>query len=264
MSDDRFVLPERESAPALYARFWARAFAFLVDFFIFCIPAYLFLKVLRLTWAHLPAFAVLFVLAALFYNVPFESSALQATPGKWLFGLQVTDLAGERIHVQRATIRYLAKFLSALILGMGFQMMMSSKRRQTLHDRLAGTYVVQKNRLLALKEARELKVSEKLVSVMRGLLVTLMLTGATLVSVYVMQFPSSHTRLLQSFCETLPMDMNRSQLSAYANGHGYKIGESKGDTAQLWLYQPDAPGAGRCVVQFKNGKLSEAVYKSAD
>jgi len=264
MAEDRFVLPEHDAAPALYARFWTRAAAFLVDFFIFCIPAFVFLKALHLTWADFPAFAVLFVLAALFYNVPFESSALQATPGKWLFGMQVTDLAGERIHVQQATIRYLGKFLSAPILGMGFQMMQSSKRRQTLHDRLAGTCVVQQNRLLALKAGRELKVSEKLVSVMRGLFVILVLIGVSLVSVYVMHLPPSRARQLQSFCETLPMGMNQTQIREYVQGHGYEIEESKGEPAQVGIYRSDAPAAGRCTVEFKDGKAGRGVYKAGD
>lgn len=261
MLDERFSLPEHDAAPALYARFWTRASAFLVDFLIFSIPAFLFVNTLHLGSTDFPAFAVLFVLAAMFYCVPFESSRLQATPGKWLFGLQVTDIAGERITVPQATIRYLGKLLSALILGMGFQMMESSQRRQTLHDRLAGTCVVQKLRLLALREGRKLKVSEKLVSVTRGLLVIVVLIGAVLVSAYVMHLPASPARLLQSFCGTLPMEMNQAALRNYVQAHDYRIEDSKGEPAQVVFHESNAPAAGRCIVEFKDGRANLAVYK---
>jgi uncharacterized RDD family membrane protein YckC len=76
------------------------------------------------------------------YYVVFHASAWQATPGKRAFGIKVTDLAGARIGYGRSTIRYLASFLSALPLMAGYLMVPFTRKRQALHDFLAGTLVV--------------------------------------------------------------------------------------------------------------------------
>ncbi len=77
----------------------------------------------------------------LFYSL-FESSSWQATPGKKLLQLKVTDLYGNRIGFGKATGRYFAKLLSGLILGIGFIMVAFTEKKQGLHDMMAGTLVV--------------------------------------------------------------------------------------------------------------------------
>jgi len=76
------------------------------------------------------------------YSALMESSAKQATLGKMALGIRVTDLDGNRIGFGKATGRYFAKILSALILGIGFLMVAFTERKQGLHDMLAGTLVV--------------------------------------------------------------------------------------------------------------------------
>ena len=76
------------------------------------------------------------------YFALMESSARQATLGKMALGIRVTDLDGNRIGFGKATGRYFAKILSALILFIGFLMVAFTQRKQGLHDILAGTLVV--------------------------------------------------------------------------------------------------------------------------
>lgn len=75
------------------------------------------------------------------YFAGLESSSMQATLGKKALGLVVTDLNGHRISFLRALGRYAAKFLSAVILFIGFIMVAFTERKQGLHDLLAGTQV---------------------------------------------------------------------------------------------------------------------------
>jgi uncharacterized RDD family membrane protein YckC len=75
------------------------------------------------------------------YCALMESSSYQATLGKMIFGMKVTDLYGNRISFARATGRHFAKILSGLILCIGFIMVGLSERKQGLHDLLAGTLV---------------------------------------------------------------------------------------------------------------------------
>ena len=71
-----------------------------------------------------------------------ESSAWQATVGKLALGIRVTDLQGARIGFPRALGRYLAKYISAIILCIGFIMVAFTRRKQGLHDLIAGTLVL--------------------------------------------------------------------------------------------------------------------------
>jgi uncharacterized RDD family membrane protein YckC len=73
-----------------------------------------------------------------------ESSTWQATLGKRLLGLRVTDLNGGRIGFGRATGRFFGKILSGMILNVGFIMAGFTEKKQALHDMLASTLVVRK------------------------------------------------------------------------------------------------------------------------
>ncbi len=70
-----------------------------------------------------------------------ESSPLQATLGKRLLGIYVTDGDGERLTFVRATIRYFSKYLSSIFM-IGFIMAAFTKNKQGLHDLIADTLVV--------------------------------------------------------------------------------------------------------------------------
>lgn len=80
----------------------------------------------------------------LWFTIP-ESSKWQATIGKKIVGLKVTDENGERIGFGKANGRYWSKILSALILFVGFLMVAFTAKKQGLHDKIAGTLVVKEN-----------------------------------------------------------------------------------------------------------------------
>lgn len=85
-------------------------------------------------------------IAKLVYHVNMESSDKQATYGKQLLGIKVTDLYGARINRSRAITRNLAKILSTIILCAGYLMNFFNKKQQCLHDMVADTLVI-KDRL---------------------------------------------------------------------------------------------------------------------
>ena len=76
----------------------------------------------------------------------FESSPWQATIGKRLCRLYVADVSGARISIVRAFIRHISKLLSLLPLGFGFMMIGITLRNQCLHDKIAGTVVLKKQK----------------------------------------------------------------------------------------------------------------------
>lgn len=84
-----------------------------------------------------------FVLSWLYY-VYMESSATQATLGKIMMGIKVTDTEGNKISFGKATVRFFSKILSGLILGIGYFMAGFTEKKQALHDIIAGTLVIMK------------------------------------------------------------------------------------------------------------------------
>jgi uncharacterized RDD family membrane protein YckC/Tfp pilus assembly major pilin PilA len=130
-----------------YAGFWRRAGAYLIDYFLVAFVLKL-LAAAMLTGPTSGGKAVLYILilsiAGCLYYALLESSDSQATLGKRALGIKVTDLWGEQISFGRALGRVFAHVLSSLILGFGFVMTLFTERRQTLHDKIAGTLVVKR------------------------------------------------------------------------------------------------------------------------
>ena len=85
---------------------------------------------------------VVVTLALIFYPAYFESSHWQATPGKRVVGIIVTDVRGERITFARALGRGFATLLNLLTLGVGWLMAGVTAQKRGLHDFVAGTVVV--------------------------------------------------------------------------------------------------------------------------
>jgi uncharacterized RDD family membrane protein YckC len=146
-----------------YAGFWRRALAYLFDSFLLTpiLVAVVIWPILQSNHVgysphqildfynngtrQSTALGLLTDLAIWLYFATFESSSWQATPGKKILRLAVTDLAGERISFLRATGRHFAKFFSAVILFMGFVMIGFTQKKQGLHDIIAGCLVVRKS-----------------------------------------------------------------------------------------------------------------------
>ena len=145
------------AAPAIvyYAGFWKRFLATMIDVLLINILLAVILVISRggsgLSFpptAHmlisLMATNVLFWVVFWLYNTIMESSSKQATLGKMLLGIRVTDLDGNRLSFGKENARYWGKLLSALTLYIGFIMAGFTQKKQGLHDILAGTLVVNK------------------------------------------------------------------------------------------------------------------------
>lgn len=85
---------------------------------------------------------VIGLLVGWLYSALQESSETQATIGKKMMGIMVTDLDGNRISFGRASGRHFAKLLSGCLLAIGYIMAAFTERKQGLHDMMAGTLVV--------------------------------------------------------------------------------------------------------------------------
>ncbi|MEQ9468568.1 MAG: RDD family protein [Ekhidna sp.] len=76
------------------------------------------------------------------YHFTFETSAMQATPGKRWTKIKVTDSNGNHPSMHRTVIRNLTKFLSLILFFGGFIAIIFDQKRRALHDYIGGTLVL--------------------------------------------------------------------------------------------------------------------------
>jgi uncharacterized RDD family membrane protein YckC len=133
-------VPETRAA---YAGFWRRFAAYAIDYtLVFLCSAVLAIVALLAGFSDRAPQLLLGTLIIYFcYCALLESSNWQATVGKRVLRLKVTNLRGERIGFARAALRFVAELLSALTLCAGYLLVVVTRRRQALHDLIAGTLV---------------------------------------------------------------------------------------------------------------------------
>lgn len=135
-----------------YGGFWKRVIAYLIDGLIIAVPITMIFgtvipDVMVAENVQATPFSVsvpqlIMILASWIYFAGLESSEWQATVGKKVLGMKVTDAAGQRINFIKATVRYVSKILSSFILMIGFIMVAFTAKKQGLHDFIAGTTVI--------------------------------------------------------------------------------------------------------------------------
>ena len=166
-SESTFSNFENNTKSVQYAGFWLRFVAWIIDIIILAIPDSIIKSLLGASEAmknvfvtdgrtfHLelsnldsrPLFSYFLFSTALtwLYYSLMESSPKQATLGKMVLKLKVTDMDGRRISFGRATGRHFAKIISGLILLVGYMMAGWTEKKQALHDMIANTLVVKGN-----------------------------------------------------------------------------------------------------------------------
>ena len=147
-----------------YGGFWIRLLAHFIDhvvlgivaaplFFILVLPAMLRVineaernrepspELIIAIMGSIFIYVVLAFVGQWLYEALLTSSSWQATLGKRVLQLKVTDEMGNRIGFGRATGRFFAKILSSMFFCVGFIMVGLTDRKRGLHDMLAGTLV---------------------------------------------------------------------------------------------------------------------------
>lgn len=142
------------AVPQYFATLDVRLLAAAIDYFfafiIYCIFALTILIKAedKQEQLSLLVFGLVLIPAIKFFiNVISEGSSRNASPGKLLLQIKVTDEKGNPIGFGRALWRNVAKITCVLTLGIGYLTGFFDRRQQCFHDKLAKTLVI-KGRLL--------------------------------------------------------------------------------------------------------------------
>ncbi len=89
-------------------------------------------------------FGIVFLVSWLYYALS-ESSSWQATLGKKMLNLKVTDMTGQPISFGRASGRFFAKIVTSMIpLMIGYILAGFTEKKQAIHDMIASCLVLRK------------------------------------------------------------------------------------------------------------------------
>jgi uncharacterized RDD family membrane protein YckC len=133
-----------------YGGFWLRFVAYVIDSVILNVAVFIITLVIGRgvgagggtdQSAQLAGSLIGIALAWIYFAAQ-ESSEAGATLGKRALGLRVIRSDGTRLTFGRATGRFFAKFLSAVILLIGYIMAAFTERKRALHDMIADTVVI--------------------------------------------------------------------------------------------------------------------------
>jgi uncharacterized RDD family membrane protein YckC len=147
------VVPGDDPGLLVFAGFWARATATVIDAMILLGLPFLIIDTLirpgfatgesleALSSAQWIGAAATFLFVSLFYAAVFESSPLGGTPGKRCLGLEVVSSDGTGISFSTATLRFACKLMAVIPGFAGLFLAAFSPRKQALHDQLTATFV---------------------------------------------------------------------------------------------------------------------------
>jgi uncharacterized RDD family membrane protein YckC len=133
----------RDPNSVIYIGFWKRFLAYIIDFLVYFLP-YVIMEVIFDEKIYPVLNFIIQLLYSWAYTACLHSSSWQATVGKKVLGIIVVDEYGDRLTLKRATGRFFAEILSALLFCIGFMMVGWTKHKQGLHDILAKTFVIKK------------------------------------------------------------------------------------------------------------------------
>lgn len=144
----------QKTAPQYFAAFDQRLLASVIDHFIIfgiytviILTSYIFIegKDERIQ-AFLMPFPIIFIVK-LIYGIFAEASTTQATIGKRMLNIKVTDMEGTRVSLGRSLGRNFSKILSVVPVFFGYLYSFLNKKNQCWHDITAETLVI-KDRLI--------------------------------------------------------------------------------------------------------------------
>jgi uncharacterized RDD family membrane protein YckC len=121
------------------AGFWQRFGALLIDGLILLIPSVILLIIFK----QGAAYQLVQTLVSLAYFTYFEGGPSGATPGKRVLGIRVYDFRqGGSIGYGRGLLRQIGKWISSIVILLGYLWMLWDKEKQCWHDKIAGDVVV--------------------------------------------------------------------------------------------------------------------------
>ena len=123
------------SSKQIYAGFWVRFIAGIIDFIILWIIYIILLIIPIIGWIFS------FFVSWLYFAIQ-QSSSKQATLGMRALDIKITDEKHGKISFWRASGNYFVVYFSGLLIFIGFLMIAFTKRKQGLHNIISRTLCI--------------------------------------------------------------------------------------------------------------------------
>ena len=132
-----------------YAGFIKRLVAGLFDSFILLVFTYFLLIIINqyvteITLDNLYIGIFIFIPLYIIYNSICERTSWRGSLGKYILSIEVTDEYENPVTFPKALVRNITKIFNIITLGLGFILAAIDKQNQTLGDKIAHTFVINK------------------------------------------------------------------------------------------------------------------------
>jgi uncharacterized RDD family membrane protein YckC len=124
-----------------YAGFGSRLISLIIDSIIVGVANFIIQYAVTAAIGSQALFAVIAIVITLAYTVYFFTSTGQ-TLGMKMLGIKAVDANGHVLSTGAAVIRFFGAWVSVIIIFIGYVMMLWDGRKQTLHDKFAGSFIV--------------------------------------------------------------------------------------------------------------------------
>ena len=155
MNDQNLESPQDYNSETLsfeLAGLNSRAIAFLIDLFLISLVAVIafgvgiyfignsYIETFGLKTVYIPIYLLLIFLASSYFVI--LNGYTGTTIGKRLMGIRLISDQGSPVGFWQSFVRWVAYYISAAFLFLGFVWSIFDSRSQSWHDKIAGTFVV--------------------------------------------------------------------------------------------------------------------------
>ena len=213
-----------------YAGFIKRIVAGLIDTYLISIlilPLFI-IKNREITNEKIILLVIIFLLIYILYNSILERSKFRGSFGKQILKIEVTDEYENPVTLGKAIKRNISKIFNLLTLTLGFLMCAFSQKKQTLGDKIANTYVVNKIELKEEKIIQTAHVSKRIIAFIIDLINIVILIAA---EYYIINYLSRIATILEiiiKYKEILPKAIAIIIIAIYFPYSESKQGKTKG------------------------------------
>jgi len=131
-----------------YSGFWLRFVATIIDGIVWLPLTFLMPRIMSSTRVPVIQEVIIIILIYTILDAIYEiilTYKFGGTVGKLLLGIKIVDENNKNITLGKSVGRYFSKYLSFLILCIGFLMIAFDNKKQGLHDKMVKSYVIDSN-----------------------------------------------------------------------------------------------------------------------
>jgi uncharacterized RDD family membrane protein YckC/ankyrin repeat protein len=220
----------------VYAGFWVRVLASVIDGLVLAIPLTI---VETLFGEDSTVTLILFVVVWWLYTSRMLSSSWKATIGKKIFAIEVLTEKGESLTFRGASFRFVSSMISYILIIPIF-MLFFTEKKQTLHDKMAKTIVLDSAAMSDGSTYSNVKFIRVIGYIILAIIGTVQIYTIGLMIFFYLAFTAQdnnarneNSTLANSHAYSTVIERNEANIDEYIKKEKLRVNEEKEDKAKI-------------------------------